>query len=73
MAVIALKCKHIHVNVVDINQSRIDACKNSYAIAIIIEWDEFKFYDWNKFYHRAAKPAKLFDSRNLLEKKLLKK
>ena len=25
MAVIALKCKHIHVNVVDINESRIDA------------------------------------------------
>ena len=50
-----------------------DACKNSHAIAIITEWDEFKFYDWNKIYHSATKPAKIFDGRNLLDKKTLEK
>ena len=50
-----------------------DACENSHAIAIVTEWDEFKFYDWNKIYHSVTKPAKLFDGRNLLDNKVLEK
>ena len=45
-----------------------DACKDSHAIAILTEWDEFKSYDWKKIYNQMQKPAFVFDGRNLLNK-----
>lgn len=50
-----------------------NACDKSHAIAIITEWDEFQNYDWNKIYKKMIKPAKLFDGRNILDKKVLEK
>ncbi|MDN3549748.1 UDP-glucose 6-dehydrogenase [Mucilaginibacter aquaedulcis] len=44
-----------------------EACKNSHAIAILTEWDEFKGYDWQRIYDSMLKPAKIFDGRNLLD------
>lgn len=44
-------------------------CKDSHAIAILTEWDEFKDYDWQKIYSNMLKPAFLFDGRKLLDKK----
>ena len=49
----------------------LQACDNSHGIAIITEWDEFKSYDWHKIYERVISPAKVFDGRNILDKKLL--
>ncbi len=46
----------------------LEACKNSHAIAIITEWDEFKAYEWEKIYSNLIKPAKIFDGRNILNK-----
>ncbi|WP_010522377.1 UDP binding domain-containing protein, partial [Aquimarina agarivorans] len=43
------------------------ACKNSHAIAVMTEWDEFKTYDWQKIYDNMQKPAFIFDGRNLLD------
>ncbi|MDD3003605.1 UDP-glucose 6-dehydrogenase [Flavobacterium sp.] len=43
-----------------------EACKEAHAIAILTEWDEFKSYDWQKIYDSMAKPAFVFDGRNLL-------
>jgi UDPglucose 6-dehydrogenase len=48
-----------------------EACKDSHAIAILTEWDEFKDYDWNKIYDNMLKPAFVFDGRNLLDKEKL--
>jgi len=48
------------------------ACKNSHAVAIITEWDEFKTYDWKKIYNNLMKPAKVFDGRNILDNNVLK-
>ena len=48
-----------------------DACKNSHAIAILTEWDEFKEYDWKRIYDFMLKPAFLFDGRNLLDREKL--
>ena len=42
-------------------------------IAIITEWDEFKDYDWKKIYKKIKKPAYIFDGRNILENKKIKK
>jgi len=50
-----------------------EACKNSHAIAILTEWDEFKQYDWQKIYDGMLKPAFVFDGRNLLDKHQLEK
>ncbi len=49
-----------------------DACKNSHAIAILTEWDEFKDYDWQKIYDEMLKPAFVFDGRNLLNSHKMK-
>ena len=47
---------------------------SSYSlIAIMTEWDEFKNYDWNKIYSKIKKPAFIFDGRNILEIKKIKK
>ena len=45
-----------------------EACKQSHAIAILTEWDEFKNYDWHKIYNSMQKPAFIFDGRNILNK-----
>lgn len=50
-----------------------EACKNAHAIAILTEWDEFKTYDWKRIYSAMKKPAFIFDGRNLLNQKELKK
>jgi len=50
-----------------------EACKDSHAIAVLTEWDEFKTYDWQKIYDSMLKPAFVFDGRNLLDKNQLEK
>jgi UDPglucose 6-dehydrogenase len=49
-----------------------DACKNSHAIAVLTEWDEFVEYDWQKIYDSMQKPAFVFDGRNILNGTALK-
>ena len=50
-----------------------EASKNSHAIAILTEWDEFVKYDWQKIYNNMKKPAFIFDGRNILDKKMVEK
>lgn len=45
-----------------------EALKDTHAVAIMTEWDEFKTYDWQKIYDGMKKPAFIFDGRNLLDK-----
>lgn len=49
------------------------ACKDSHAIAILTEWDEFAQYDWQRIYDSMQKPAFVFDGRNILNRMALKK
>ncbi|MGM0497446.1 MAG: UDP-glucose 6-dehydrogenase [Bacteroidota bacterium] len=44
-----------------------EAIKDSHAVAILTEWDEFKDYDWQKIYDNMKKPAFVFDGRNILD------
>lgn len=48
-----------------------DSTKNSHAIAVMTEWDEFSNYDWKKIYQNMIKPCNIFDSRNILSKNKL--
>lgn len=60
------------------NSKALKAYKNPYealsgvhAIAVMTEWDEFTTYDWQKIYTEMAKPAFVFDGRNVLDSKSL--
>src|SRR5690606_24122184 len=48
-----------------------EACKDAHAVAVLTEWDEFKFLDWEKIYKDMLKPAFLFDGRRLLNREEL--
>lgn len=50
-----------------------EACKDTHAIAVLTEWDEFKTYDWERIYNNMLKPAKVFDGRNILNVKELQR
>ena len=43
------------------------AAKNAHAIAILTEWPQFTQLDYERIYQGMAKPAFLFDGRNLLD------
>ena len=58
---------------IDFCQSADEACKESHAIALLTEWDEFKGLDYGKIYSNMHQPAILFDGRNLLDLEELKK
>jgi nucleotide sugar dehydrogenase len=49
------------------------ACDGSHALAILTEWDEFKTLDYERIYKSMAKPAFIFDGRNILEHDKLRK
>ena len=38
-----------------------EACKDSHAICVMTEWEEFKHYDFERIYDSMKKPAFLFD------------
>lgn len=59
-------------NGVAVFEDAYEACKDTHAIAILTEWDEFKDYDWQRIYDNMLKPAKIFDGRNLLDVKKLR-
>ena len=50
-----------------------EACKDTHAICVLTEWDEFRTYDWQKIYDNMKKPAFVFDGRNLLDSDTLEK
>lgn len=52
---------------ISVTENPYNACKDSHAIAILTEWDEFKTYDWQRIYDSMLKPAFIFDGRNLLD------
>ena len=59
-------------NLLTVYECPYEASKNSHAIAILTEWDQFKEYDWKRIYNNMSKPAFIFDGRNILDKKILK-
>merc|ERR1712071_334901 len=48
------------------------ACEGAHAFAVLTEWDEFKTLDFPKIYASMAKPAFVFDGRNLLDHEKLR-
>ena len=50
-----------------------DACLGAHAIVLLTDWDEFKSLNYTKIYQKMSKPAFIFDGRNLLNLKDLRK
>lgn len=65
--------KSLNTKNLNVEESPYNASKNSHAIAILTEWDEFREYDWEKIYKSMKKPAFIFDGRNILDKTKLEK
>lgn len=72
-------CNVNHTNTPNLDASVVtatdpyDACDGAHAICVMTEWDEFKEYDYEKIYLSMAKPAFLFDGRNVLDHAKLRK
>ena len=43
------------------------ACDGAHALCILTEWDEFKTLDYDRIFKTMAKPAFIFDGRNILD------
>jgi UDPglucose 6-dehydrogenase len=50
-----------------------DAAKDTDAVVILTEWDEFVELDYEKIYSTMRKPAFLFDGRVILDAEKIKK
>jgi len=44
-----------------------EAAQGAHALAVLTEWDEFKALDFAQIYAAMAKPASVFDGRNILD------
>mmetsp|Transcript_31793 Transcript_31793/g.95181 ORF Transcript_31793/g.95181 Transcript_31793/m.95181 type:complete len:476 (-) Transcript_31793:158-1585(-) len=49
------------------------AADGAHSLAVLTEWDEFKELDYEKIYASMAKPAFIFDGRNILDHDKLRK
>ena len=49
------------------------ACKDSDAIIILTEWDEYKNINWEHIAENMSTPSWVFDTRNILERDLIEK
>ncbi|MCF6212569.1 MAG: UDP-glucose 6-dehydrogenase [Flavobacteriaceae bacterium] len=56
---------------VKVHNNPYNALKDSHAVCILTEWEEFKTYDWKKVYKNMLKPAFLFDGRGVLLKEAI--
>jgi UDPglucose 6-dehydrogenase len=50
-----------------VHENHVEALDNSFAAAILTEWDEFNSYDWDTINHKMIKSAKIYDGRNILK------
>ena len=60
--------KNENKKLLSISDNPYEASKDSHAIAILTEWDEFKSYDWQRIYDNMKKPTFIFDGRNIFRK-----
>jgi UDPglucose 6-dehydrogenase len=54
-------------NKLTVVSSAYEAAAGAHALAVLTEWDEFKQLDFARIYEVMAKPAFIFDGRNILD------
>lgn len=50
-----------------------EAYKEAHVLTVVTEWDEFKDLDYQQIFEKMLKPAFIFDGRNILDLKALRK
>lgn len=60
-------------SVVKVHSDPYEAARNTHALVICTEWDEFKTYDYQRMYESMLKPAFVFDGRKILDHGALSK
>ena len=58
---------------IEFSSTAVEACKESHAIALLTEWDEFNDLDYSAIHAGMHQPSILFDGRNLLDLEALRK
>ena len=58
-------------SLISFDENPYNALKDSHAIAVLTEWDEFKYYNWKEIFIEMKKPAFVFDGRGVLPKEEL--
>jgi UDPglucose 6-dehydrogenase len=61
------KHRQLIQNNVTVHSNILDATNKCHAIAILTEWDEFKYFDAKKVLESMYRPAFLFDGRNIVD------
>ena len=51
------------------SKSLFDIFNNVHAVLMLTEWDEYKNIDWHEVSKKMVRPAWVFDSRSIIEKK----
>jgi len=51
-----------------VHKDHMEATQESYAIAILTEWDEFISYPWDLIISGMMRPSKIYDGRNIIKK-----
>ena len=67
------KSNAVNLNNVTIHNNPLEAIKDSFGIAIITEWDEFKNLPWDSYINLIKRPANIFDGRNILDQQHFEK
>jgi len=71
-------CRMNHSNTPGLDESVVTAtdayaaCDGAHAFAVLTEWDEFKTLDFQKIFDSMAKPAFVFDGRNIMNHQKLR-
>jgi len=58
---------------VQLTEDPYEAAKDTHAILLCTEWQQYAVLDWKKIYNSMSKPALVFDGRNILNGEDLKK
>jgi len=53
--------------VLDYREDPYEAAAGCHAIAVMTEWDIYRTLDYERIYREMAKPAFIFDGRNILD------
>ena len=55
-----------YLNQIKVHSEHLASIQDSFAIALLTEWDEFLLYQWDYLKSLMIKPIRIFDGRNLL-------
>ena len=68
-----IKISDEKLSLINYSENHYEVFEDSNVIAILTEWDEFINYDWKSIYNKGFEQKYIFDGRNILDSKKLRK